>query len=98
RVPPGESWHGTPAEQTRAQYRTLPADIPDGGRKLAYSALVLAGLFVFGPAVFAAAMLGIANQPTLSGLLAPGVGYLGDPLFYARLVALVAVLAVVGPL
>jgi non-ribosomal peptide synthetase-like protein len=98
RVPAGESWHGTPAEQATAQYRTLPAEPADGGRKLCMSALVLTGLFVVGPAVFAAATLAIANNATLAGLLAPGVSYLGHPLFYAGLVALVAVLAIVGPL
>jgi len=98
RVPLREIWHGTPAEPATTHYRSMPAEPSHNGRKLAYGTLVLAGLFIVGPAVFAVAALAVANNALLAGLLAPGVGYLGDPLFYLGLVAVVAALTISGPL
>jgi non-ribosomal peptide synthetase-like protein len=67
-VPPGQSWHGCPAERTHVDYRTVPPAPRGPARKLVYGVLQLLSLLLVGvPLVFTAAALLLRYLPVLAG-------------------------------
>ncbi|MEU2789873.1 Pls/PosA family non-ribosomal peptide synthetase [Streptomyces sp. NPDC007100] len=73
-VPAGEHWHGSPAQRTEVDYRTLAA--ADGGRgtpRAAYSLLqLLTTLFVYLPLAIGGVSMLLAEVPRLAALLETG--------------------------
>ncbi|MGH3786009.1 MAG: Pls/PosA family non-ribosomal peptide synthetase [Pseudonocardiaceae bacterium] len=89
-VPAGHSWHGSPAQPGRANYRTVAPARCDTVRKLGYSLLQLFGVFVLGSVGFTGVVLGLTRIPPLVALIGQGAPFLGRSNFYL-VVALVAV-------
>ncbi len=89
-VPAGHSWHGSPAELCRTNYRTVGAARCGPMRKLAYSLLQLLGVLAFGSVFFAILVLVLTIVPQQIALLGPGAQFLSSGGFYLA-VAVVAV-------
>jgi non-ribosomal peptide synthetase-like protein len=71
-VPPGQSWHGCPAEPTQVDYRTVPPAPGSPARKLVYGLVQVLGVLLVGvPVVFTATVLLLRNMPNLIVLADP---------------------------
>jgi non-ribosomal peptide synthetase-like protein len=91
-VPPGEAWHGSPAEPTDADYRTVAPLAPSTARQVGYSVLQLLGVVVLAPVLLTAVVALLTRVPALAELQATGGALLGDPLFYLSTLAVSFVL------
>ncbi|WP_406733342.1 Pls/PosA family non-ribosomal peptide synthetase [Streptomyces sp. NBC_01794] len=83
-VPAGERWHGSPAQPTEVDYRTVgPADCPTVKRTL-YGVLQLLNLLiVYLPLAMGGLSILLADVPQLHGLLNPQAVAFTSPEFYA---------------
>jgi non-ribosomal peptide synthetase-like protein len=88
-VPAWHSWHGSPAEPARVNYRTVSPARCAIPRKLAYSLLQLFGVFVLGSLGFTVLVFALNSIGPLIALIGPGASFLGRWDFYA-VVAIVA--------
>nr|WP_030671079.1 Pls/PosA family non-ribosomal peptide synthetase [Streptomyces rimosus] len=71
-VPAGEHWHGSPAQRTEVDYRTLDAT-GRGGPRAAYGALqLLSALLVYLPLSIGGVSILLAEVPRLAALLDAG--------------------------
>ncbi len=84
-VAAGHSWHGSPAEPARANYRTVAAARCGTLRKLGYSLLQLFGVLVLGSVGFTTLVLALTTIPALVELIGPGAPFLGRWRFYMAL-------------
>ncbi|MEV5595476.1 Pls/PosA family non-ribosomal peptide synthetase [Streptomyces sp. NPDC052496] len=91
-VPAGERWHGSPAQRTAVDYRTLDA----AGRstpRVAYAALqLLTTLLVYLPPAIGGVSMLLAGVPQLASLLDPGALALTSWSFYGEALAASALL------
>jgi non-ribosomal peptide synthetase-like protein len=72
-VPPGERWHGSPAEPTTSDYQRIePAECSTGRRAAYGSAQLLTALLVYVPVMFGGVATILSTQPRLAALLDPG--------------------------
>ena len=92
-VPPGEHWHGSPAQRTELDYlRVAPADCGTF-RRVSFSVLtVLKLLFVYLPLVQGGLYLLLNALPSLDRLVGPGVDGLTSPQLYTDAVVVSLVL------
>ena len=97
-IPPGQTWHGCPAEPTNTSYRTCPPVRCSGVRKFIYCLLQLLSVLVIAPIGTAAAITVLTRFTPLAALLVPGNTALRAPLFYLVVVLLAVVLFVGGTL
>ena len=72
-VPEGQSWHGSPAQRTDVDYRTVAAARCGTLRRVLYSlGQSLTGLLLVGPLALAIMVTLLVKVPLLAGLLGPG--------------------------
>ncbi|MGO4803786.1 Pls/PosA family non-ribosomal peptide synthetase [Arthrobacter sp. 2MCAF15] len=90
-VPDGQTWHGSPAARTNADYRRVPAMTCSTRRRVIFSLLQLFNRLVL---VVPAAVLGLAAL--LPSYLGSGHLQLGNPSFFLDVVGVTLVLYVVG--
>jgi non-ribosomal peptide synthetase-like protein len=81
-VPTGQTWHGSPAQPTRANYRTVAPVRPSGARKIAYSAVQLFGVLAVAPALLTALVAALAKNPALASVRANPGASLSNPKVY----------------
>ncbi|HEY0690773.1 MAG TPA: Pls/PosA family non-ribosomal peptide synthetase, partial [Kribbella sp.] len=81
-VPPGQTWHGCPAEPAPTDYRTCPPARCGPLRKITYSAIQLVSMLLGGTLGLAAAAVAVTEIPALNGLLAAGSTTLTNSSFY----------------
>jgi non-ribosomal peptide synthetase-like protein len=82
-VPPGQAWHGSPAEPATADYRGLGRDDARRARPGVYVALQAAlWLLVYIPITAGGLSILLLEVPSLATLLEPGTHALAGPAFY----------------
>jgi len=81
-VPAGAVWHGSPAEPTDADYRTVEPLRPSAARKVGYGALQLLGVLVLGPVLLTVVVALLTRVPELAAVQASTGQLLGNPMFY----------------
>ncbi|MGW9431517.1 Pls/PosA family non-ribosomal peptide synthetase, partial [Streptomyces decoyicus] len=87
-VPDGEHWHGSPAQRTDVDYRTVGPAGCGAWRRTVHSALqLLAVLLVYVPLAVGGVGVLLAEAPQLTAVLEPGPTALTDWMFYVRAVA-----------
>ncbi|PKW12249.1 non-ribosomal peptide synthetase terminal domain of unknown function [Streptomyces sp. 1222.5] len=88
-IPAGESWHGTPAQPTTTDFRTVEPATCGALRRVSYSlSQLLAFLLVYLPLTVAGVSLVFMALPRLNSAFTPGLQALDNPAFYLE--ALVA--------
>ncbi|GGL87075.1 hypothetical protein GCM10010129_33650 [Streptomyces fumigatiscleroticus] len=92
-VPPGESWHGTPARRAGTDFRTVPHLRCGRSRRAVFGCFqLLSMLLVLLPSAVGGATLLLTGVPQLSELLGPGASALSGPAFYVHVLLASAVL------
>ncbi|HEX4247418.1 MAG TPA: Pls/PosA family non-ribosomal peptide synthetase [Pseudonocardia sp.] len=91
-VPAGAVWHGSPAEPTDADYRTVEPLYPSTARKVGYAVLQLLGVLVAGPLVLSVAVALLTRVPALATVQASAGALLGNPMLYVFTLAVSFVL------
>ncbi|WP_219414398.1 Pls/PosA family non-ribosomal peptide synthetase [Pseudonocardia nigra] len=86
-VPAGECWHGSPAQRTEVNYRTVEPARCGALRKVAYSAVQLLNVLLYLPLVLGSAILLLARVPQVPELIGPGPLAFTDWRFYLQAVA-----------
>ncbi len=85
-VPDGERWHGSPAQPTDANYRTVEPARCGSLRRAVYALLELVGVLVVAPVMFGGVVMLLVEVPRLALLLEPGHLALTGWAFYAHVV------------
>ncbi|MEU9291735.1 Pls/PosA family non-ribosomal peptide synthetase [Streptomyces sp. NPDC048275] len=89
RVPGGARRHGSPAQPTEVDYRTVgPADCPTAKRTLYGVVQLLTLLAVYLPLAMGGVSILLAEVPQLHGLLTPQQAAFTSPAFYADALAI----------
>ncbi|GAA1282977.1 non-ribosomal peptide synthetase [Pseudonocardia aurantiaca] len=98
RIPPGERWHGVPAEPTDTDYKVL-ADAPRGSlRRFVYSALLLMVTLAASAAISGVLVVLLTDSPAVSEFFDPTRSSLATPRFYLSIAAISAILFLAGVL
>jgi len=88
-VPPGERWHGSPAQRTELDYaRVAPARCGTVRRVSFCAGSLLALLFVYLPLVIGGVYLVLTAVPSLAGLLDPGANVITSGGFLVEALAM----------
>ncbi|HTF49976.1 MAG TPA: Pls/PosA family non-ribosomal peptide synthetase [Pseudonocardia sp.] len=95
-VPPGQTWHGCPAEPARTDYRSVPPARCGVPRKVLYSLLQLASILLVAPAALTIAFTLLVKVPSITDLFARGAQTVTQPTFYLVVLAVSVALAIVG--
>jgi non-ribosomal peptide synthetase-like protein len=83
RVPAGESWHGSPARPSTADYRQLgPQDARRGHAGVVTTLQAVLWFLLYVPFVAGGVALLLTAVPALNSLLEPGSGAFTDPAFF----------------
>ncbi|MGW1591509.1 Pls/PosA family non-ribosomal peptide synthetase [Streptomyces sp. NPDC002386] len=87
-IPAGESWHGTPAEPTTNDFRTVGPAACGPLRRVLYSlSELLALLLVYLPLALAGVSLVFTAVPQLNAVFTPGPQAFTSPAFYVEALA-----------
>ncbi|MFF9179094.1 Pls/PosA family non-ribosomal peptide synthetase [Streptomyces sp. NPDC014793] len=87
-IPAGESWHGTPAEPTTADFRAVEPAACGPLRRVLYSlSELLALLLVYLPLALAGVSLVFTTVPQLNAVFTPGPQAFTSPAFYVEALA-----------
>ncbi|MET7996741.1 Pls/PosA family non-ribosomal peptide synthetase [Amycolatopsis sp. NPDC005232] len=98
RIPPGERWHGVPAEPTDTDYKVL-ADASRGSlRRFGYSTVQLLATLVVGAALSGVLVVLLAEFPVVSSFFDPTRYSLSSSRFYLSIAAISAILFLAGVL
>ncbi|NMH95658.1 peptide synthetase, partial [Pseudonocardia bannensis] len=95
-IPPGQTWHGVPAEPAQVNYRVARQVRCGRIRRLGYAAWQLLNALVLGPVGFAVLMVALTQIPAVVDVVGEGHQSLTDPAFYLGLAAVSVALFVVG--
>jgi non-ribosomal peptide synthetase-like protein len=69
-VPPGEHWHGSPAQPTDVDYQRVPTMHVSTWRRVVFATVQLVNLLLLGsPLVFGVGVFALSGFPQLAGLL-----------------------------
>jgi non-ribosomal peptide synthetase-like protein len=97
-VPPGERWHGSPAQRTDTDYRRVGGVACGSVRRVVFTVVQLLNLLLLTlPLATGGAILLLAEIPQIVALLGPGPLALRDPAFYLH-AAIASALVMVGSL
>ena len=87
-VPDGQSWHGSPAQPTNANFRAIAPAKCGALRRAAYGTLQLLMLLLTAPLGLGVIVVLFLEFPLLAKLLQPGHLHLATPTFYVEVVAI----------
>ncbi|GAA0932463.1 Pls/PosA family non-ribosomal peptide synthetase [Pseudonocardia zijingensis] len=96
-IPPGERWHGSPAEPTGTDFRAVEARRVSGLRRFLYTLWLLTMVVLGGSVGVAVLVLLPVVVPPLADLLGPGHHSITDPTF-CTVVGIVSIVLMVGGL
>jgi non-ribosomal peptide synthetase-like protein len=87
-VPSGQCWHGSPAQPTEANYRTIAPARCGFFRRATYAALQLLLLLLLAPLGLTVVVALFQQFPLLAKLVEPGHLHLASPAFYLEALAI----------
>jgi non-ribosomal peptide synthetase-like protein len=91
-VPAGEHWHGSPAERTDVDYRTVATEPRSVVRRIAFPAVQLLGVLVSLPLALAVVRVLYLEFPVMAQLLDSGTAALQSGNFYLEVLIVSTVL------